>query len=150
MATEPIVYRERLPQVAREFRLFHDRVEIHAKWTLGKHFTDTVRLKDLSPQARSATIRNRWFKRAILVASLGVAVAVVFTRPHYATWLRRAAGFGWIVAVGASGVAALTFRKRQFLHFPRKDGRPGLDLCRSDAPAYSAFEQEVRRRIQRA
>lgn len=150
MPQEPLLYSERLPQVRRSFRLFDDRVEIEAAWTFGRRFTHIVSLKDLSPQTQRFLIRNRWFKRALLVASLAVGTAVVFGRPGYHPHLQRAAGFGWIVAGFALVVAVATFRKRQFTHFPRKDGKPGLDLCRLDAAAHDAFEKQVRMRIAKA
>ena len=73
-------YTERLPQVQRVFRLYGDRVEIQAKWTIGKEYQASVKLADLKPQVNRFFVRNRWFKRSILIGSLAVAAAVVFTQ----------------------------------------------------------------------
>ena len=151
MIIEPIAtYQERLPQVTREFRLFKDRVEIDAQWTLGKSHCTAVKLADLSPELNRFTVRNKWFKKAVMIGSLAMATAVVLSRDNYSLTLHRVAGFGWPVAGLCVVVALMTARKRQFVHFPRKDGRPGLDICRTDPEPFDAFLQEVRTRIGKA
>lgn len=145
-------YTERLPQVKRTFRLYKDRVEIDAAWTLGKNYKSVVRLETLTPEVKKFFVRNRWFKRAILIGSLAVAVAVVFTRGGYPEWVERNAMFGWVVASACAVIAFTTFPKRQFVRFSRKDGRPGLDICRSgrDAVHFDDFVHQVQRRIRNA
>jgi len=148
-AESPIVYQERLPQVRREFQLFKDRVEVDAQWTLGKSHHTTVKLADLSGQVNRFTVRNKWFKKAILVGSLAVSAALVFSRPGYSLPMRKAAGFGWPVAGICLAVILMSAKKRQFTHFPRKDGRPGLDICNTDPARFEAFLQAVKARIGR-
>lgn len=151
--TEPLAtYVERLPQVKRTFRLYKDRVEIDAAWTLGKDYSTVVRLSTLTPEITRFHVRNRWFKRSILIGSLAVAVAVVFNRGGYPEWVERNALFGWVIASACAMMAFITFPKRQFARFKRPDGRPGLDICRSgrDARHFDEFIQQVQRRIRNA
>jgi hypothetical protein len=149
-AESPLVYQESLPQVRRVFRLFKDRVEVDAHWTLRKNQQTTVKLADLSGKTTTFTVRNKWFKKAIMIGSLAVAVALVFSRGGYSPRMRKAAGFGWPVAGLCLGVALVSARKRKFVHFPRKDGRPGLDICRTDPAGFDAFLKEVQARIGKA
>lgn len=148
--TEPLAtYVERLPQVKRSFRLYKDRVEIDAAWTLGKDYSTTVRLNTLAPEIKKFFVRNRWFKRSVLIGSLAVAAAIVFTRGGYPQWVERNALFGWVIASACLMLAIVTFPKRQFARFNRTDGRPGLDICRAsrDASRFDEFVQQVQRRI---
>ena len=149
-AESPLVYQERLPQVRREFRLFKDRVEVDAQWTLGKSHCTTVKLADLSGQVARYTVRNKWFKKAILAGSLAVSAALVFSRSGYSLSMRRVAGFGWPVAGISLVVILMTAKKRQFTHFPRKDGRPGLDICNTDPAHFEEFLKAVQARIGKA
>jgi hypothetical protein len=149
-AESPLVYQESLPQVRREFRLYRDRVEVDARWTIGRSHCTTVKLADLTTQVARFTVRNKWFKKAILIGSLAVSVAIVFSRDKYSLPMHRAAGFGWPVAGICVVVAILSARKRQFAHFPRKDGRPGLDICRTDPERFEDFLREVQKRIGKA
>jgi hypothetical protein len=146
----PLTYLESLPQVQREFLLHGDRVEINARWTLGRNFRTTVRLADLAPQAVRFTVRNKWFKKAVLVGSVAIGLALLFSREAF---FARASWFSllcWPVAGVSLVVAIRSFRKRQFAHFPRKDGKPGLDLCRTDPEAFETFLREVQARIRKA
>jgi hypothetical protein len=145
-------YVERLPQVCREFRLFADRVDVNANWTLGRTHSTTVRLADLSGQVNRFTVKNRWLPKAIVVASAAVAFALVLSRPGYPPLVRRAAGFGWPVAGLAGVVAVVCLPRRQFVHFPRTNGKPGLDICKAgpDRARFEAFVAEVRQHIQRS
>ncbi len=143
-------YTERLPQVKRVIRLYRDRVEIDAAWTLGKDHHAVVRLADLQPQIKTFYVRNLWFKRSIMIGSLAIAAAVVFTRGDYPELLQRNAYLGYAIGAGCAVMAMLTFRKRQFARFSRKaDGRPGLDICRAgpDAARFDEFIEQVQRRI---
>ena len=149
-ADTPLVYTERLPQVQRTFQLHRDRVEIDAQWTLGKNFQTVVKLADLSPQATRFTVRNKWFKRSILAGSIAIGMALLFSRNtliHGAQW---AALPCWAVAGVSLVMAIRSFGKRQFAHFPRKDGRPGLDICKTDPEAFEEFLKEVQARIRKA
>lgn len=145
-------YTERLPQVKRVLRLYRDRIEIDAAWTLGKNYQTTVRLEDLTPQVKRFFVRNRWFKRSILIGSMAVAAAVVFTRPDYPEWLRRNALLGWAVASGCAMMAFVTFPNRQFARFSKRDGRPGLDICSAgpDRARFEEFLEQVQRRVRNA
>lgn len=152
-STKPLsTYVERLPQVRRVLRLYRDRVEIHAAWTMGKTYEQVVNLAELTPDAVRFQVRNKWFKRTILIIALAVATAVVFTRPGYSAGVMRAAMFGYVIAFACIPVALLTYPKRQFVRFKRIDGRPGLDICRSgpDRRRFDDFVAEVQRRIRRA
>lgn len=152
-STKPLsTYVERLPQVRRVLRLYPGRVEIQAAWTMGKTYEQVVNLADLTPDAVRFQVRNKWFKHTILIIALAVATAVVFTRPGYSEWTMRAAMFGYVIAFACIPVAFLTYPKRQFVRFKRKDGRPGLDICRSgpDRRRFDDFVTEVQRRIRRA
>jgi len=146
------IYTERLPQVRRRFRLYPDRVEVDAKWTLGRSFQVTVRLQDLSGQMDQFKVKNRWFRKGIMIGSIAVGAALVLSRSGYPDLVRRGAGLGWPVAGVAFVVALLSLPRRQFVHFPRRDGRPGLDLCKAgpDQGRFEAFVHEVRQRIARS
>ena len=145
-------YTERLPQVCRSFQLFPDRVEVDAKWTLGKSFRMTVALRELSGRTRAFHVKNRWFPRAVMIGATMVAAALVLGRPGYPEAVRHASGYGWPLAGIAFAVALMCMQRRQFVHFPRNDGRPGLDLCKAgpDRARFEAFVEEIRRRIPRS
>jgi hypothetical protein len=152
-AAEPLAtYIERLPQVKRVFRLYKDRVEIDAAWTMGKNYHSVVRLADLRPETRRTTRRNRWFKKAIVIASISVATAVVFQRGDYSPTVKYIVSFGWPVTGLALVVAFLSFAKRRFVHFVRKDGAAAMDLCNAgpDAAKFEEFTAEIQRRIRNA
>lgn len=144
-------YADRVPQVGRQFSLYADRVEVVATWTLGKTHQNVVKLADLEPQAKTITIRNRWCKRAITVAMLAAATAVVISRPGYADWIRQAANAVWGVSGAAVVVAVMTFRKSRFARFARHDGKPGLDIGSAgpDAKRFDEFTQAVQKQIRR-
>jgi hypothetical protein len=145
-------YIERLPQVKRTFHLFADRVEIEAKWTLGKDYRTAVKLEELTPQYKLHTVRNRWFKRAIMIGSLATATAVVFTRGDYPDWVRRNALLGWVVAGVCAIIALITFPRRRFARFPLKSGRPGLDIFDAgpDRARFEEFLSQIQTRIRKA
>lgn len=145
-------YTERLPQVQRVFQLYPDRVEIQAKWTLGKQYAATVRLADLKPRVQRFSVRNRWCKRAILIGSLAVAAAVVFAQGDYPAWLQRTAQYCWAIAAGCGATAWVTFRAQPFARFARRDGQPGLDLSSAGADwaSFDEFVEQIQRRIPRA
>ena len=146
----PLNYIERLPQVQRTFQLYRDRVEIDARWTLGRSFRTLVKLADLSPQAARFTVRNKWFKRSIMVGSIAIGMALLFSRNVFFHRVRWASLFCWPVAGVSLVVAIQSFQKRQFAHFPRKDGKPGMDICRTDPERFEAFLREVQARIRKA
>lgn len=146
----PREYLERLPQVERTFRLHRDRVEIDARWTLGQRFQTTVKLADLSPQAVRFTVRNKWFKRSVMIGAIAIGVALLFTREAFLQRVRWASLLCWPVAGVSLAVAIRSFPKRQFAHFPRKDGKPGLDLCKTDPECFEDFLREVQARIRKA
>ena len=146
----PLNYLERLPQVQRTFRLYRDRVEIDARWTLGRSFQTIVKLADLSPQAKRFTVRNKWFKRSVMIGAIAIGLALLFTREAFLARVRWAALLCWPVAGVCLLVAIRSFQKRQFAHFPRKNGRPGLDICKTDPEHFEAFLLEVQARIRKA
>ena len=151
-AETPIAtYTERLPQVRRVFRLYPDRVEVAARWTFGRRFQIVVKLGDLSGQINRFTVKNRWFPKGVMVGSIAVAFALVLSRSGYPELVRRAAVLGWPVAGVAFVVALLSLPRRQFVHFPRADGRPGLDICKAgpDRDRFEDFVKEVRRCVTR-
>jgi len=156
MSTAPetplATYTERLPQVRRVFRLYPDRVEVSARWTLGRRFRITVRLADLSGQVNRFTVKNRWLPRAVGVGSLAVGLALVFSRGGYPGWVQRASMAGWPAAGVAFAVALICLPRRQFVHFPRGDGKPGLDICKAgpDQARFEAFVGEVRKCIRKS
>jgi hypothetical protein len=145
-------YTERLPQVRRVFRLFPDRVEVAAQWTLGRSYRITVKLADLSGQVNTFMVKNRWMPKAVMVGALAVAVALVLNRPGYPDPVRHAALFAWPVAGLAFVLALLCLPRRRFIHFPRRDGKPGLDICQAgpDRARFEDFVNQVRRCIARA
>ena len=145
-------YTERLPQVRREFRLFPDRVEVAARWTLGRTHRITVKLADLSGQMSRFRVKNRWFPKAVMIGSAAVAFALVLSRGGYPDWVRKAAVWGWPAAGLAFAVALICLPRRLFVHFPRSNGRPGLDICQAgpDRARFEAFVAEVRSCIRRA
>lgn len=97
-------------------------------------------------------MRNRWFQRSILIGSLAVAVAAVFTRSDCPDWLQRNARLCWGVAIGCRVMACVTFRKQQFARFSRRDGPPGLDICSAgpDRARFGDFVAQIQHRIRRA
>jgi hypothetical protein len=153
-AAEPLlaIYTERLPQVRRVFRLYPDRVEVAAKWTFGRKFAITVRLGELSGQFSRFNVKNRWFPKAVVIGSLAVGVALVLARPGYPELVRRGSVIGWPIAGIAFVVALLSLPRRQFVHFPRANGKPGLDICKAgpDQGRFESFVAEVRKCITRA
>ena len=146
------IYTERLPQVRRVFRLYPDRVEVAAKWTFGRRFTITVKLKDLSGQADRFNVKNRWFRKGVLIGSIAVGFALVLSRSGYPELVRRFSVIGWPIAGVAFVVALLSLPRRQFVHFPRANGKPGLDICKAgpDIARFEAFVTEVRQCITRS
>jgi hypothetical protein len=144
-------YTERLPQVRRVFRLYPDRVEVSANWTFGRKVETVVRLKDLSGQINRFTVKNRWFPKGVMVGSIAVGFALVLSRPGYPALVQRLAALGWPVAGVAFVVALLSLPRRQFVHFPRADGRPGLDICKAgpDQARFEDFVRDVRQCITR-
>jgi hypothetical protein len=152
-APKPLAsYTERLPQVQRIFGLYSNRVEIEAKWTLGKDYRSTVQLADLAPQYKFLFVRNRWFKKAIMIGSLAVAAAVVFTRGDYPDWVKRNALLGWPVAGACLAMVAMTARRRRFARFFQKSGRPGLDIFDAgpDRAHFTEFVESVQKQVRRA
>ncbi len=145
-------YTERLPQVRREFRLYPDRVEVAARWTLGRTFRITVKLADLSGQVNRFRVKNRWMPRAVMVGSAAVAYALVLSRSGYPAWVQKAAVWGWPVAGLAFALALICLPRRLFVHFPRSNGKPGLDICQAgpDRARFEAFVAAVRQCIRRA
>lgn len=145
-------YTERLPQVKRIFHLFPDRVDIVAKWTFGRDYSTTVRLENLTPQFKLQYVRNRWFKRSVMIGSLAVAVAAVFSRHDYPDWIRHNALLGWVVALACGFIALISFRRRRFARFSRKDGQPGLDIFDAgpDRARFDEFLREIQKCIRRS
>jgi hypothetical protein len=148
-ATPVATYTERLPQVRRVFRLYPDRVEVAAHWTFGKKFQNVVKLGDLSGQINRFSVKNHWFRKAVLVGCIAAAFALVLSRNGYAEPIRRLALVGWPIAGLAFGVALYSLPRRQFVHFPRADGGPGLDICKAgpDKARFEEFVMQVRQRV---
>jgi hypothetical protein len=152
-AETPIAtYTERLPQVRRVFRLYADRVEVAAKWTFGRNFRIVVKLADLSGQIQRFNVKNRWFPKGVMIGSIAVGFALVLSRSGYPELVRRIAVMGWPVAGLAYAVALFSLPRRQFVHFPRANGQPGLDICKAgpDQARFEAFVGEVRKGITRS
>jgi hypothetical protein len=152
-ADTPIAtYTERLPQVRRVFQLFPDRVEVAAKWTLGRNYQFVVKLADLSGQFNRFNVKNRWFPKGVMIGSIAVGFALVLSRAGYPELVRRAAALGWPVAGLAFAVALFSLPRRQFVHFPRSNGKPGLDICKAgpDQARFEDFVDAVRRSITRS
>ena len=145
-----VIYQERLPQVRRRFELRGDRIEVEARWTLGRRYRTVLRLADLSPQAARFTIRNKWFKKSVMTGAIAIGAALFLSRNVSFLPARWGSMFCWAAAGVSLVVAVQSFRKRPFAHFPRKDGRPGLDVCGTDPEAFEAFLREVQARIRRA
>lgn len=154
MSDEPLaVYRERLLNVRRTLTLYPDRVVAQAKWIFGGAFTQEIRLDTLAPDVRTFATRQRLFKRALAVASMCAAVAVVFTRPG-ASWTmpQWLAYTLYALALAVGAVAVIAWPKVLFARFPSRSGRPGLDVARAgpDARAFDDFVSQVQRQIRRA
>jgi len=138
-------YTERLPQVYRVFRLYEDRVEIVAKWTVGRKYHANVSLASLSGSFTYSTVKNVWFSKAIMVASLFIGTALVFSRSGYHDLVRRIALLCWPIAGFAFVVAAISFPRRQFVHFRQESGDPGLDICKTGSQEqFDKFVRELR------
>lgn len=145
-------YTERLPQVTRVFHLFADRMEIAARWTLGKDYRTTIRFENLTPQFKFLSVRSRWFKKSIMIGSLALAGAVVFTHGDYPGWVKHNALLGWGVAAVCAAVAITNFRRRRFARFSCIDGRPGLDIFDAgpDRAHFDEFLREIQKCIRRS
>jgi len=144
-------YTERLPQVRRVLRLHRDAVHIDAKWLMGRRYSHTVNLSDLKPQYRTFYVRNQWFRRAILIGSLGAAAAVVFSGDGYPLWLQQTSIAMWGLTGIMFSVAAITLRKTRFARFLRTDGKAGLDVAAAgpSAAGFEAFVANVQKQIRR-
>jgi len=148
-ATPIATYTERLFQVRREFALFKDRVEIQAFWLVGKRHQTIIRLSDLSVRTTEFFVRNRWAKRAIVVAALAASAAVVFGRPTDPEWVQRVSLLGWVVAAASVFVIAQTIRRVRFVRLLKPDGKPGIDIAQSgpDAARFEEFVSAVKRQV---
>ncbi|MDR3670903.1 MAG: hypothetical protein P4L36_08665 [Holophaga sp.] len=146
------IYTERLPQVRRVFRLYPDRVEVAARWTFGRNYQIVVKLADLSGQISRFNVKNRWFPRGVMLGSIAVGFALVLSRSGYPDLVRRVAVFGWPLGGLAYMVALFSLPRRQFVHFPRANGKPGLDICKAgpDQARFEAFVSAVRQGITRS
>jgi hypothetical protein len=127
-------------------------VEVAAKWTFGRNFQVVVKLGDLSGQVSRFNVKNRWFPRGVMIGSVAVAFALVLSRSGYPELVRRVAVLGWPLAGLAYAVAVFSLPRRQFVHFPRANGKPGLDICKAgpDQARFEAFVNEVRKGITRS
>ena len=144
-------YFERLPQVCRVFRLYYDRVEIAARWTIGKKYKVTISLDCLSDKVTFSVVKNRWFSKAIMIGSLFVCSALVFSRGEYPYLVRRMATACWSIAGISLVVAIFSFPKKQFVHFQQRNGKPGLDICKTGSQnRFDSFVNELRKRIVQA
>ena len=87
-----------------------------------------------------------------MLGSIAVAAALVLSLPRYPELIRRWSVLGWPAAGLAFAVAAFSLPRRQFVHFPRSNGKPGLDICKAgpDRDRFEAFVAAVRTRISRA
>lgn len=151
MNQEPLaIYRERLLQVRRVLALYPDRIEVQAKWLGGGRFSYTVRLSDLRAKPTEARIRQRIWRKGLIVAMLAAAAAVVVQR--YAHWGQTAMYILWSIAVAAGIFTLIAWKKVQFMRFTQHDGKPGLDIARSgpDADRFDQFIEQVRQQIRRA
>lgn len=151
MAAVPLAnYRERLPQVRRDFELYPDHVLVRARWTLsGKEYTQRIELDTLKCDTTTFFIRQRWFKRALGIAALAVASAVVFSQPAYQHWNPWVVRGLYVLAIAAGVVMAATARKVKFIRFVTSAGRPGLELAAigPDAGRFDEFVAAVRKRV---
>jgi hypothetical protein len=145
-------YRERLVQVRREFSLHADRVVVRARWLSGRTYRNTIPLDRLDPTPTQARIRQRAFRRALPIALLAAAAAVVFSRPGYQAvqpWLNYGL-YGLFILFGA--VTAIAWPRVLFIRFnSRQNGQPGLDIARAgpDSRHFEAFVEQVRNQIRR-
>ena len=146
------VYHERLLRVRRRFELYPDRVVVHAKWLLGRQFQTTIPLADLKAQTSELWIRQRVMRKAIVVAALSAAAAVVLNRPGYEAvqpWLIYLL-YGLAVAGGL--VIVMTWPKVLFVRFPsRHEKRAGLDIARAgpDERSFGEFVEQVKKQIRK-
>ena len=146
------VYRERLMQVGRVLELYRDRIEVRANWMFGGSYRQTIRLDRLRPQTREFWVRQRFFKRALMIGSLAAATAVVFTRPGVGSlpkWLEMGL---WVVAVACGIMTVMSFRKVRFVRFMGRDEKPGLDIAKAgpDADKCEEFVEQIKRQIRKA
>jgi hypothetical protein len=146
-------YTERHPQVARTFKLFPDRVEIHAQW-LVKSYDSTVPLASLKPAHREITVRNRHYKTAKMVFGLGlvlIAMAVYNHRPGQP--LGSPLMFGGVVIMSAAiALMVRTYGKVVFARFNNQEDKPGLDIARigPDKQRFDEFVAQVQKQIRAA
>jgi len=89
-------------------------------------------------------------RRPTCPGAVAAGLALLFSREAYFERVRWAALLCWPVAGVSLVVAIRSFPKRLFAHFPRKDGRPGLDICRTDPERFEDFLREVQARIRKA
>ncbi len=147
------VYRDRLLQVSREFRLYSDRVVVDARWLGGKRYRNSIPLAGLNPKPTQAMIRQRLWKRTFSIGLLCVAAAVVFNRPGYESlqpWLINLL-YGFAMFCGVLTLVALP--KVLFVRFlSRIEKTPGLDIAKAgpEKQNFETFVEAVRRQIRRS
>lgn len=146
------VYRERLLQVRREFKLYPDRVVVRAKWLTGRPYKNTIPLAGLNPKPTQAMIRQRLWKRTLSIGLLAAAAAVVFKRPGYEAlqpWLINIF-YGLFIFFGLLTLMALP--KVLFIRFvSRHEKTPGLDIAKAgpDKRNFEAFVEQIRKQIRK-
>jgi hypothetical protein len=151
---DPIAtYTERHPQVTRTFKLYPDRVEIHAQW-LVKSYDSTVPLSSLKSAHREITVRNRHYKTAKMIFGLGlvlIAMAVYRHQPGQA--LGSTLMFAGVVTMSAAiAIMIRTYGKVIFARFNNDQDKPGLDIARigPDKERFEEFVAQVQKQIRAA
>jgi len=150
--SEPIArYAERLLPVRRDFALYPDRVEVEARWLLGRRYRSTVRLSTLKPDHRPLQMRLKWHRYGIWTSVAGaavVAVTMIPPRPGPLSWATIAG-----IALGAAGLllALLTRRRVLFARFDPVRTPGGLDIACAgpQTEAFDAFVRRIEREIRR-
>lgn len=144
-------YTERLLPVRRDFALYADRVEVEARWLLGRRYRSRVKLDTLKPDHRPLQMRLKWHRYGIWTSVAG-AIVVAFTmippRSGPLSWTTTVG-----IALGAAGLvlAMLTRRPVLFARFDpvRKPG--GLDIACAGPQTgdFDAFVRQIERQIRR-
>ncbi len=144
-------YAERLVQVGRLFELYPDRVVVTARWWWGRPIVTTVSLASLNSDYQFQFIRYRLFKHGLLIAAIGVAVALLLGRTD-GSFLQQAARVGgWAIMAFGLATSVMTYQRVVFARFAARAGRGGLDVAQSgpDRNRFEEFLKLVQRQIRK-
>jgi len=147
---DPIAtYTERLLQVRRVFTLYPDKVVVDAHWLVKGSFRSTILLDSLKPACHEHHLRNKLFRKAALVATIGVVLVAWTVYPRIPSPLPILTIVAGVIAVAALALTAMTRPRILFVHFDTREGKPGLDIARAgpDKTQFDNFVKLIQKQI---